>query len=241
MQRVCAVSGGVNASQADPECLITPETSSCLFCDDGHRLRRHGWYERQAVFPDPEVPRKVAVVRLLCARTGQTISLLPDFCLARRQHGPAVLALFLEAFVRGRALLEALRSVRQDAPSHGVAQSLRDGLLRQAAKIRAYLARRRGVFEIIGLSLDSSVEAAQRFAKRHELKVGTRISWRVDVNRDTRKVWSVCDSRTLSHRTRRQVDRERFSTASNSRGTRESARDREGISLSKRRRQVEFE
>ncbi len=141
MQRVCAVSGGVNAYQAGPDCLITPETMSCLFCEDGHRLRRHGWYERQALFPDPEVPRKVAVVRLLCARTGQTISLLPEFCLARRQHGPAILALFLEAFVRGRALLEALRSVRKDAPSHGVAQSLRDGLLRQAAKIRAYLAR----------------------------------------------------------------------------------------------------
>lgn len=141
MQRVCAVPGGVNAYQAQSDCLVTRETLACLFCGDRHRLRRHGWYERQALFPDPEAPRKVAVVRLLCARTGRTISLLPDFCLARRQHGPAILALFLEAFIRGRALLEALRSVRREAPSHGVAQSLRAGFLGQAAKIRAYLAR----------------------------------------------------------------------------------------------------
>lgn len=141
MQRVCAVPGGVNAYQAEPDCLVTAETLKCLFCEDRHRLRRHGWYERRALLPDPEAPRKVAVVRLLCPRRGQTISLLPDFCLARRQHGPAILALFLEAFIRGRALLEALRSVRREAPSHGVAQALRAGFLRQAGKIRTYLAR----------------------------------------------------------------------------------------------------
>lgn len=141
MQRVCAIPGGVNAYQAQPDCLVTAETLECLFCEDRHRLRRHGWYERRVLFPDPEAPRKIAVVRLLCTRRGQTISLLPDFCLPRRQHGPAILALFLAAFIRGRALLEALRSVRREALSHGVAQSLRAGFLRQAAKIRAYLAR----------------------------------------------------------------------------------------------------
>jgi len=69
------------------------------------------------------------------------VSLLPDFCLPRRQHGPAILARFLEAFLQGFVLLEALRIVRKDAPSHSVAQSLREGFLKRASKIRAYLAR----------------------------------------------------------------------------------------------------
>ncbi len=188
MQRVCAVSGGVNAYQAQPDCLVTPETLSCLFCEDRHRLRRHGWYERRALFPDPEAPCKIGVVRLLCTRTGQTISLLPDFCLARRQHGPAILALFLEAFLRGRALLEALRTVRKEAPSHGVAQSLRDGFLRQAAKIRAYLARlqprakdppagiRKDRLELARLffGLSSGFESAARAFTHHALSFHRR-------------------------------------------------------------------
>ena len=143
MQRVCRVQGGVKRYLEDPSCLVSKETRKCPFCADGHSLWLHGWYQRWAEFPDPERPQNLPVRRLYCPRVRRTVSLLPDFCTPRRQYGPAVLALFLKLFLAGACLLEALRNVRRDAPSHGVAQSLRDGFLGRAVQIRVYLARRR--------------------------------------------------------------------------------------------------
>jgi hypothetical protein len=82
------------------------------------------------------------VQRLLCPITGRTVSLLPDFCLPRRQHGPEILGRFLAAYVlQGLALLAALKRVRALASWHSVAQSLRDGFLRRASTVRTYVAR----------------------------------------------------------------------------------------------------
>jgi hypothetical protein len=142
MQRVCQVAGGVKDYLKDPDRLISEETRRCPFCAGGHALRRHGWYWRWALFPDPEAPRKIPVRRLYCPRVRRTVSLLPDFCIPRRQHGPAILALFLKFLLAGAGLLQALRQVRQEAPCHAVAQSLRDGFGRRAVHIRAYLAQR---------------------------------------------------------------------------------------------------
>ncbi|HLF81943.1 MAG TPA: DUF6431 domain-containing protein [Anaerolineales bacterium] len=122
---------------------MSEETRKCPFCSDGHALRLHGWYRRWALLPDPEPARNIWVRRLYCPHARRTVSLLPDFCLPRRQHGPAILALFLKLFLAGRCLLEALRSVRLEAPCHAVAQSLRDGFLAREVQIRAYLAQRR--------------------------------------------------------------------------------------------------
>ena len=83
------------------------------------------------------------ICRLLCARTGKTVSLLPDFCLPRRQHGPAIVGAFLSGYAQGESLLASLRAVRPDAAGHSVAQSLRQGFLARAGPIRAYLARLR--------------------------------------------------------------------------------------------------
>ena len=141
MQRVCPVAGGVKAYLADPGCLVTDATRVCPFCDDRHRLHLHDWYERWALLPDPEEPVRIPVRRLLCPGVGRTVSLLPDFCLPKRQHGPALLGRFLHAVaVLGTPLLHALRRVREDAPGHSVAQSLRDGFLARAVLLRAYLA-----------------------------------------------------------------------------------------------------
>ena len=139
MQRVLEVTGGIKRYLSDPGCLVTPENRVCPICPIPHKLWRHGTYTRQVLLPDPDPVESIPVFRLFCARTGRTVSLLPDFCLPRRQHGPGILGRFLAAYVRGIPLLDALRSVRGDAPSHGVAQSLRDGFLRRLTQLHAYL------------------------------------------------------------------------------------------------------
>ncbi len=139
MQRVCRVPGGIKAYLESPGCLVTSESRQCPFCEGFHRLRIHGWYLRFALFLFTP-PRRIAVRRLLCVVTGRTVSLLPDFCLPKRQHGPAILGNFLHAYIGGKTLLSALRKARGEASAHSVAQSLRDGFLRRAHEIRAYLA-----------------------------------------------------------------------------------------------------
>jgi hypothetical protein len=135
------VEGGLKAYGAEPDMLLKPAGARrCPFCADGHKLRLHGHYHRFVLLPDG-VEVRVPVRRLLCAPTGQTVSLLPDFCMPRRQHGPAVLGAFLHSYAEGLPLLAALRSARPAAGGHSVAQSLRDGFLARAGPIRAFLAR----------------------------------------------------------------------------------------------------
>ena len=141
MQRVCHVAGGIKSYLEEPNCLVCDQTRECPFCADAHRLELHGWYERWALFPDPQQPVRLPIRRLYCPAAGQTVSLLPDFCLPRRQHGPAILGGFLKAVLDGADLLKALRHVRAETAWHSVAQSLRDGFLRRQVKIRAYAAR----------------------------------------------------------------------------------------------------
>jgi len=142
MQRLCRVAGGVKCYLEAPGCLVGKDTRECPFCTVGHALRLHGWYWRWALLPDPEPPRRIPVRRLYCPYARRTVSLLPDFCMPRRQHGPAILGLFLQVFLAGTGLLEALRKVRQDVHCHSVAQLLRNGFLKRTVKIRAYLAQR---------------------------------------------------------------------------------------------------
>jgi len=71
----------------------------------------------------------IVVHRLYCPREGKTLSLLPDFCVPRRQHSAVVLGYFLLFLSLGCGLVGSLRRVRGEAPSHSVAQHLRDGFL----------------------------------------------------------------------------------------------------------------
>ena len=125
---------------ACPEMLINEKSRSCPFCSDGHQMRLHGWYKRHAITPSPMAPHRIPVRRLYCTRTGRTLSLLPDFCLPRRQHGPAILALFLESFLLFRqTLLDSIHRARDEDTSHAVAQSLRDGFARRESLLRSYI------------------------------------------------------------------------------------------------------
>lgn len=141
MQKVLPVVGGIKAYVASPDCLLSSATRACPFCSDRHPLWIQGWYWRYALGPgfgEGEVLR-IRVLRLLCARRGQTVSLLPEFCLPRRQHGPAILAIFLQALVQGLSLLEALRQARVEVASHSVAQSLVRGFLSRRTELLVYL------------------------------------------------------------------------------------------------------
>lgn len=122
--------------------LVAESTRECPFCPDKHLLRLHGRYHRWVLVEDKRTER-VPVQRLLCAREGRTVSLLPDFCIPGRQHGTTILGAFLAGYAEGKPLFAALRDVRPDAEHHSVAQSLRNGFLARGAQIRAYLARLR--------------------------------------------------------------------------------------------------
>jgi hypothetical protein len=122
--------------------LVTEDSRQCPFCRDKHRLRLHGHYHRVVLVPG-EAPLRVPIRRLVCVHVGKTVSLLPDFCVPSRQHGPAILGTFLASYAKGESLLAALRTARPEAPGHSVAQSLRKGFIARAGPIRTYLARLR--------------------------------------------------------------------------------------------------
>jgi hypothetical protein len=144
MQRICPVPGGVKEYLRNPSCLVTPETRQCPFCPrdrKAHRLRILGKYERQALLPGENTAIVVPVVRLLCRHVGQTVSLLPDFCLSRRQHGPGILGLFLTSYIiEGVGLLAAIRRARPEVRDRSVPRNLLIGFRLRLAKLRAYLA-----------------------------------------------------------------------------------------------------
>lgn len=141
MQRILPVAGGIKAYVASPDCLLSSVTRACPFCSDPHPLWIQGWYWRYVLRPGSGGGEslRIRVRRLLCARRGRTVSLLPEFCLPRRQHGPAILATFLQALVQGSSLLEALRQARVEVVSHSVAQSLVRGFLSRRTELLVYL------------------------------------------------------------------------------------------------------
>ena len=143
MQKLLPVRGGLKSYRAATDVLVTEQSRECPFCRDPHRLRLHGHYHRFVLVPDERSAVLVPIHRLLCVHTGKTLSLLPDFCVPRRQHGSAILGTFLASYVAGMPLLAALRIGRPDAPCHSVAQSLLQGFLARAGPIRTYLARLR--------------------------------------------------------------------------------------------------
>lgn len=125
----------------NPRQVLTPEAMQCCLCPMPHRLWRHGKYKRWAIEPNAKDTR-IEVCRLYCWRQKRTVSLLPDFCIPRRQHGPAVLAVFLLAWLfEGMSLLGALRKARPAAPCHAVAQSLLRGFMGRMERVADYLAR----------------------------------------------------------------------------------------------------
>ena len=75
MQKVLRFQGGLKVYGARPDrILATPGAMECPFCGDKHRLRRHGYYPRFALVLGEAEPVRLAICRLLCARTGRTVS-----------------------------------------------------------------------------------------------------------------------------------------------------------------------
>ena len=138
MQRIVRAPGGIKDYLADADCLLSEDACRCPFCQTEHKLHRHGFYERCVLLLGGESP-VIMVPRLFCPGAGRTLSLLPDFCVPRRQHGAVVLGYFLLFLSLGHGLVGSLRRVRGEAVCHSVAQHLRDGFLSNGARIRAYL------------------------------------------------------------------------------------------------------
>lgn len=141
MQRICVAGCDVKSYQANPGMLVNDRNCACPFCPDHHRLELLGWYQRYALFPG-DLDFHLPIRRLVCRQTGKTVSLLPDFCIPRRQHGPAILGLFLAAvLIQGLSLLKALQQQRPSVTVHSVAQSLLAGFSRRQSHLRTYLAQ----------------------------------------------------------------------------------------------------
>lgn len=140
MQKIARIAVSVDSYTASPLQILTERLLVCPCCPEGHRLWRHGSYRRTVILPGGAV-RVIPVLRLICGYTGATVSLLPDFCLPRRQHGPGILGAFLEALIfGGHTLMEAMRRARPDAPAcHSLPQSLLAGFRHRLSKIRAWL------------------------------------------------------------------------------------------------------
>jgi hypothetical protein len=144
MQRIGRVAGGVKAYQNDARCLLRAEMRRCPLCPDRHRLRLHGSYERCVLLAGEEPTLRIRVQRLLCRASGRTVSLLPDFCLPRRQYAVGVLGRLLQgAVVQRLGLWRALVAARREVPGHSVAQALVRGFRERLPALRAYLAGHR--------------------------------------------------------------------------------------------------
>jgi len=141
MQRVCPVPGGVESYLGDGRILLNPETRCCPFCHDQHPLRIHGTYKRFVLLPGFSRPVRIKVLRLLCVRKGQSVSLLPAFCLPYRQYGAAILGRFLKArFLLGATLGAALSWASSQAPVvHSLAQAWVVSSLAREQPLRNYV------------------------------------------------------------------------------------------------------
>lgn len=146
IQRLVRIEGGLKGYLAIRDPAELEGVRDCPFCEDVHRLRVHGWYERWVTVLNGEALRneRLRVRRLLCAQTLKTVSLLPDFCIPRRQYGVEVLGYLLECFVVLKlSYLGALRRLRPTAERHSVVQQL----------IAAFLSRRSAIAGFVGTLL----------------------------------------------------------------------------------------
>jgi hypothetical protein len=144
LQKIIPVGQSVDTYLACPDSFVAKEHPNCPWCPEPHRLWRHGEYRRTAILPGARTVQ-VPVFRFLCGHARTTVSLLPDFCLPRRQHGPEVLGRFLEALlVTGLTLMGAMRRARPDAPAgHSLPQSLLAGFRRRLPVVQLWLASQR--------------------------------------------------------------------------------------------------
>jgi hypothetical protein len=138
IQKIIQISGGIKAylaCEADPP--VPPDAALCPFCAKPHRLRRHGFYTRTVV--DGDAVWDILIRRLLCATTGHTVSLLPDFLVPRKRHSLLVIATFLYAFAwTGVTLLTAVRQATRSYVSYQKGAFWCRAIRDRSAKIQQY-------------------------------------------------------------------------------------------------------
>ena len=134
----------------------------CPICKETHRLRRHGFYERNCVLKEKYFSTKIR--RLLCAKTGKTVSLLPDFLLPRKQHACSVIASFFYFRVfMGISLTSAILKATSISPSRQKGAFWIKMLLRNSKIIKVYLA---GLFHRQKLVRDKNLYDTRRLKCR---------------------------------------------------------------------------
>jgi hypothetical protein len=142
IQKITELSGTINKILRDAAAGVTavPQGADlCPFCEPTHRLRRHGTYRRTAVTADAVI--RISIQRLLCAATGRTVSLLPDFLLPHKQHVIPVVATFFLAFALQRLSLAAsIAYATIIYPSRQKGTYWIRCLLRNAPVVRIYMA-----------------------------------------------------------------------------------------------------
>lgn len=141
MQKVIPFPAGVNAYLESLSHAPSEGDRLCPFCKELH-LRCHGFYFRWAILPG-QAPVRIRVRRLYCPVVRRTVSLLPDFCFPRRQHGPEIVGTFLVGYLLlGLSLAVAMRRARPDAPpGHSLPQALLAAFSCRQPLIRAWLSR----------------------------------------------------------------------------------------------------
>jgi len=142
IQKITELSGSINKILRNASSGITsvPQGGDlCPFCKPSHRLRRHGTYQRNAV--TAEQVFRICIQRLLCAATGQTVSILPDFLLPRKQHLIPVVASFFSAFaLQGLSLAASMSLATIIYPSRQKGTYWIRCLVGNMPTIRAYMA-----------------------------------------------------------------------------------------------------
>jgi hypothetical protein len=142
IQRLVRIEGGLKGYLAIGDPAELEGVLDCPFCKGRHRLRLHGWYARWVCLLIDGVLReeRLRIRRLLCVEKMKTVSLLPDFCIPRRQYGVEVLGYFLECFVVLKlSYLRALRRVRPVAERHSVVQQLIVAFLSRHSAIAGFM------------------------------------------------------------------------------------------------------
>ena len=145
-QRVLRLGACPQAYSTEFERLDPARAGACPYCPDRHRLRAHGSYERWVFVLDGQIAReeRIRVKRFLCARSGQTVSLLPDFCLPRRRYGSEVVGLLLQVVSTvGASLTSAFARLRHELEGPRSAQALVAGFLARRPQLEGYAARLR--------------------------------------------------------------------------------------------------
>jgi hypothetical protein len=94
---------------------VPEEALECPWCEEGHRLHRHGSYERYASWA--EGAEQTQIGRLLCEVVGRTVSLLPACLAPRKQHSWAVVGRYFEGRVSGLSQRGAMEAATRVNPS----------------------------------------------------------------------------------------------------------------------------